>query len=93
MDADHKAAWIEHWISTSFGAIEQMIERYGDGFAFGADPSLADCCLLPQIYSARRFKVPLGRFPCITAVEHRMLALDAVISATPERQTDAVSDT
>ena len=82
-------AWIARWIGDGFTALETLIEHYGAGFAFGDTPTIADCCLVPQVYSAERFAVDLTPFPRIVAVAERMRAIDAVAAAHPSRQSDA----
>ena len=82
-------AWAARWIDEGFAALEVLIGRHGDGFAFGATPTLADCYLVPQVYSAERFKVDLARYPRLVAAAERARALDAVAAAHPDRQPDA----
>jgi len=80
-------AWYHHWVLTGFDAIEKMIKP--GPYAFGAQPGLADICLVPQVYNARRLKVPLDAFPKIVAVDAACLALPAFDKARPENQPDA----
>jgi maleylacetoacetate isomerase len=80
-------AWYWHWITTGFEAVEALI-RPGP-YAFGPRVTVADICLVPQVYNARRFKVPLDRFPGIVAVDAALLELPAFDAARPERQPDA----
>jgi maleylpyruvate isomerase len=80
-------AWYHHWILDGFPAIEQMISP--GPYCFGAQPTLADICLVPQVFNARRFKVPLDRFPNIAAAEAACLKLPAFDKARPENQRDA----
>ncbi len=80
------SGWIGRWISDGFVALEAMIQKHGGHFAFGDTPSLVDCCLVPQIYSADRFAVPLEAFPSIRAVTNNAKALTAFADAAPERQ-------
>ncbi|MEH6665188.1 MAG: maleylacetoacetate isomerase [Brevundimonas sp.] len=82
-------AWAARWITTGFEALEALVGRHGDGWCFGAAPTLADCCLVPQIYSARRFNTPLDAFPRILAIEERAAAHPAFMAAHPDRQPDA----
>lgn len=86
---DAVAAWVGRWIGQGFAAMERMVAEHGGGFCFGAAPGLADCCLVPQIYNARRFEIDLAPYPRLLAVEARCLALDAFARAVPERQPDA----
>ncbi len=83
------STWETRWISDGFAALEQLIEAHGAGYCFGASPTLADCYLTPQVYSAIRFGVDLGPYPLIRAVDDRMRALPAVAAAHPDRQPDA----
>jgi maleylacetoacetate isomerase len=78
--------WYAHWITDGFTALEQMISP--GPYAFGATVTLADLCLVPQVYNARRFKVPLDGFPKIVAVEAACLELRAFADARPEAQPD-----
>lgn len=80
-------AWYASWILSGFEAIETMI-RPGP-YTFGSRVSIADICLVPQVYNARRFKVPLNRFPKIIAVDAACGKLAAFNKAVPENQPDA----
>jgi maleylpyruvate isomerase len=80
-------AWYHHWVIEGFTALERML---GPGpYAHGAHVSLADICLIPQVFNARRLKVPLDAFPKIVAVEQACLKLPAFDKARPENQPDA----
>jgi maleylacetoacetate isomerase len=80
-------AWYHHWITEGFEAIEAMIAPAPD--LCGARVTLADLCLVPQVYNARRLKVPLDRFPKILAADAACLKLAAFEKARPESQPDA----
>jgi maleylpyruvate isomerase len=80
-------AWYHHWVLSGFEAIEAMIKP--GPYAFGPHVSLADVFLVPQVYNARRLKVPLDAFPKIVAVDAACLALPAFDKARPENQPDA----
>jgi maleylacetoacetate isomerase len=80
-------AWYRHWIVEGFRALEQMIEP--GPFCFGAAPGLADICLVPQLFNARRFSVPLDAFPRLLAAEAAASALEAFAAAHPAAQPDA----
>ena len=90
-DADQDAvdAWAGRWIIAGFEALEALIARHGEGWCFGAAPTLADCCLIPQVYSARRFNTPLDAFPRILAIEEKAAGHPAFMAAHPDRQPDA----
>lgn len=82
-------AWIARWVGEGFAALEALVGRHGRGFAFGDQPSLADCLIVPQVYAADRFKLDLGAFPAIRAAAERAGALEPVRAAHPDRQPDA----
>jgi maleylacetoacetate isomerase len=87
-EADRQT-WTARWITEGFTAIEPMIARHGQGFAFGATPTVADCCLIPQVYSAQRFDVDLTAFPAIRGVAEHAAGHPAFADAHPDRQPDA----
>jgi maleylpyruvate isomerase len=80
-------AWYRHWILDGFDALEALIEA--SPYACGKEVTLADICLVPQVYNARRFNVALERFPRIAAVEEACNQLPAFERARPENQPDA----
>lgn len=80
-------AWYHHWVLEGFEALETMV-RPGP-YAFGGEVTLADVCLVPQIYNARRLKVPLDRFPKLVAIDAACAKLPAFEQARPENQPDA----
>jgi len=87
--SDAQRAWTARWMTAGFDALEPMIQRYGRGFAFGDAPGLADCCLVPQLYSAERFGVDLAPYPAIRAVGERAAGHPAFEAAHPNHQPDA----
>ena len=80
-------AWYHHWIHAGFAALETMM-RPGP-YAFGARVTLADICLVPQVYNARRLKVPLDKYPNIVAVDAACAKLAEFQHAHPDNQPDA----
>ena len=85
--ADPTAAWYRHWIHEGFRAAEALA---GDGpYVFGDAVTLADAFLVPQVYNARRFHVPLDDFPKLVAMADNANALTAFRDALPENQSDA----
>lgn len=82
--------WMSRWMREGFTALEAMVAQYGAGFCFDNGPTMADCCLIPQLYNARRFGVDLSDFPQLLAVEKAALRLPAFIDAHPDKQPDAV---
>lgn len=83
------STWIGRWITEGFTAMEELIQRFGGRFAFADEPSMVDCCLVPQVYSARRFEVSLDSFPAIQAVTASANSLSTFAAAAPEKQAGA----
>ncbi|HBK55313.1 MAG TPA: maleylacetoacetate isomerase [Xanthomonadales bacterium] len=83
--------WVEHWIRTGFATLETLLaESPSTGvFCEGERPGLADCCLVPQVYNARRFNVDLAAFPTIARIDAACRARPEFDAARPERQIDA----
>jgi maleylpyruvate isomerase len=82
-------AWVAQWVQEGFSGLEQLIARYGGGFCYGETPTLADCCLVPQVYNAERFGVDLSAYPRLVQAAERARALPAFQAARPEVQPDA----
>ncbi|MGB0938419.1 MAG: maleylacetoacetate isomerase [Colwellia sp.] len=85
----NKSQWINHWISIGFKAIEQQLTQTAGQYCFGDKVTLADICLIPQVYNAKRFKVDMTNYPYINKVVENCLILPAFIKALPENQKDA----
>jgi maleylpyruvate isomerase len=79
--------WAQRWISQGFTALEALVSRHGGTLAYGDKPTMADCYIVPQIYSARRFSVALDDFPRLTAIADRAAELDPFARAHPDRQS------
>ena len=87
LSQDQANAWAHDTIAVGLAACEALA---GAGpFCFGAQPGLADLCLVPQLYNARRFGVALDTMPRLLAAEAACMALPAFADAAPERQPDA----
>jgi maleylacetoacetate isomerase len=80
-------AWYHHWVREGFDAIEAMVAP--GPYCCGAEVTLADICLVPQVANARRLKVPLDSYPKIVAIDAACAELTAFEEARPERQPDA----
>lgn len=88
-DADPTADWYAHWIHEGFRAAETLCS---DGpFVFGDEITLADALLVPQMYNALRFNVPLENYPKLVAIYNACNKLPAFQTAAPEQQVDAIS--
>jgi len=87
-------AWRRDWARRGFTVLEQMLQRgpVQGPCCVGDAPTFADCCLVPQCYSARRFGVELAPWPRIEAIERHCLSLPAFARAAPEQQPDAQPD-
>ncbi len=83
--------WARHWIETGFSALEELAEVAKGPYLFGETVTLADICLVPQMYNARRVRADLTHFPNLVAIDKRLNALPAVRKARPEGQPDADS--
>lgn len=83
--------WIKRWIVEGFGALESLLSQDAatGQYCHGHAPGLADCCLVPQVFNARRFGVDLAAYPTIVRIEQACLALPAFDQARPENQPDA----
>jgi len=79
--------WYASWILSGFEAVETMIRPAP--YAFGSHVTIADLCIIPQVFNARRFKVPIDRFPKIASVDSACNKLSAFDNARPEKQPDA----
>ncbi len=87
--------WTRHWIEDGFRAFEELLAGNSSTglFCDGDTPTLADACLVPQVYNARRFGVDMAAFPTIARIEGECLALPAFDAARPENQPDAPGPT
>jgi maleylacetoacetate isomerase len=88
---EQKKAWYHHWVATGFSSIETRLARESRAglCCFGDSPTLADACLIPQVYNAKRFDCPLHDYPTILRINDHCLTLDAFDAARPEHQPDA----
>ena len=86
-----RGAWSRHWIATGFAALEAMLAGNAatGRYCHGDTPGLADACLVPQVYNARRWKLPLDDYPTIRRIDAACGELEAFRSAAPEVQADA----
>lgn len=83
--------WYRHWVESGFATLEEHLaadSRTG-AFCFGDSPTLADACLVPQVFNAQRFKIDVARFPTIQRIHNHASQLDAFARAAPGVQPDA----
>jgi maleylacetoacetate isomerase len=92
VSAAQKDEWYKHWVAEGLAGVERLLQRYGHGpFCFGAAPTLADCCLIPQIANAERMGCALDVYPRTMAVYDHATAQPAFVAAAPKRQPDFVA--
>jgi maleylacetoacetate isomerase len=93
LDDDAKLAWYRHWIERGLSDFEQMIAAapHTGTYCHGERPTLADVCLMPQLFNARRFDCPLADYPTVLRIEAACAELPAFSAAHPDRQPDSVS--
>lgn len=86
-----KQKWIQHWVKLGFAALEQQLAASPQRgrFCFGDTPTMADCCLIPQIFNARRFEVDMTPYPTLAAIDEACGQLKAFQLAQPSAQPDA----
>jgi maleylacetoacetate isomerase len=84
-------AWYEHWITEGLSGLEGYLAREGlsGDFCYGDTVTMADICLVPQIFNARRFNCALDAYPKLLAITDRCMTLDAFRAAEPSTQGDA----
>ncbi|WP_322058940.1 maleylacetoacetate isomerase [Paraburkholderia sp. J63] len=91
VDDAAKDAWYRHWIEAGFTTLEERLAndpRTGK-LCYGDTPTIADLCLVPQIYNAHRFKIDTTRYPTIQRIHDHAVQLDAFVRAAPGVQPDA----
>ncbi len=82
--------WYHHWVAKGFTALEKQFDRYGHGqFCFGDSVSMADVCLVPQVYNAERFNCDLSDFPGLVQIAEHLRSMTAFAEAAPESQPGA----
>jgi maleylacetoacetate isomerase len=84
-DESTRNRWYAHWIAQGLGALEQMAAPRAGRFLFGDSPTLADICLVPQLYNARRFAVPLDAYPTLLRADEQAARLEPFAAAHPDR--------
>jgi maleylacetoacetate isomerase len=78
--------WYAHWIREGLPALEAMAKAGAGRFLFGDEPTIADICLVPQLFNARRFNVPLDDYPTLLCADENANRLEAFAAAHPDRQ-------
>lgn len=86
---DNVSQWAAYWIEQGFEGIEQRLQTQAGKYCFDFDVTLADVCLVPQVYNAKRFGVDMTRFPLISKIADNCNQIEAFQNAAPENQPDA----
>lgn len=91
IDQAGRDRWYRHWVATGFDAIETMLKSSAatGRYCHGDTPGLADACLVPQVFNARRYECDLAPYPTIVRIEQTCLELETFARAAPESQPDA----
>jgi maleylacetoacetate isomerase len=89
IDQEARDDWYRHWIAEGFTALEALAAPRAGRFLFGDEVSLADVCLVPQMFNARRFEVPLDACPTLVRADASATALEAFAAAHPDRVAPA----
>ena len=89
---DQKTLWYNHWMAKGFTALETLLaeSRFTGDYCHGDAPTMADCCLVPQVFNARRYHCDLTPYPTLTRIADNCDKHPAFIAAHPSKQTDAV---
>ncbi|WP_199608635.1 maleylacetoacetate isomerase [Flocculibacter collagenilyticus] len=86
---EQKTQWYHHWIKIGFDGLEKKLSKTAGKYCFGDTVTIADLCLIPQVYNAHRFNVDMSSYPIINRIVENCNSLDAFIAALPENQADA----
>jgi len=91
IDEQRRNEWARHWIGVGFRAIERMLveSAHASPYCFGDLPTLADCCLIPQVFNAKRVELPFEEFPTVLRIHDHCMQQRAFMSAAPGAQPDA----
>ena len=91
VEDEQKDAWYRHWVEQGLRSLETTINRAGSAgaFCFGDTPTIADCCLVPQLYNAQRFKSDLTGLDTLLRIDANCQDREAFADAAPEKQPDA----
>lgn len=90
IDQAGRDAWYAQWVHRAFAALETAV--VADPYCMGSRVTIADICLVPQMFNARRFAIDLAAYPRLVAIDAAMQEIEAVAAAHPSRQVDAPAD-
>ena len=87
-DPEERKIWSQFWISKGLKVVEELLAKSSGKYCVGDQITMADCCLVPQIYNANRFAVDMNQFPNITRILNALEVEKAFIAAHPNNQPD-----
>lgn len=92
-DYEKRRAWYEHWMHNGFRAIESLLANKADtgAYCFGEKPTLADVCLVPQVWNASKYGIDLSGYPTVRRIYRTCQTLSAFQAAAPETQADLIA--
>lgn len=85
---EKKAEWGKHWIEQGFNGLEKLLQKTAGKYCVGDEVTMADLCLVPQVYNANRFKVDMSAYPIISRINEELNTLEAFQKAHPAQQPD-----
>ncbi|MBA3581370.1 MAG: maleylacetoacetate isomerase [Gammaproteobacteria bacterium] len=88
-DEDTANTWYQHWVTEGFIGLEELVSRHAGKYCFGDTITMADVCLVPQVYNAKRFKCDMNAYPHLSRINDALVQFDAFKQAAPEAQPDA----
>lgn len=91
-DQAERMAWSKHWITVGFRALEKILERTAGECCVGDEITMADCCLVPQVFNAGRFSVDMSEFPIISKLNENLSSREEFEAAHPSQQPDCPSE-
>lgn len=92
IDKGKKKEWSQYWINRGLTAVEQLLSASAGKYCVGDEITLADCCLIPQLFNARLFGIDLNQFPTILRIDKELENHPAFTAAHPTNQPDCELD-
>ena len=89
---EKKLEWVQHYLTRGFRAIETILEKTSGTYCIGNSVSIADICLVPQVYSANRFKIDMAKYPNVIRVNAELEKIPAFKKAHAHRQPDTIAE-
>lgn len=88
VEEEAKLQWYRHWVSEGLSALESVVKESAGEYCVGDEPTIADCCLVPQLYNAGRFDIPADDWPTLQRIAERCNRLPAFVEAHPDNNRD-----